>query len=62
MSLNPWEEQILNSIKSQLLTAHTFFHLPWAAWDAPGGVASAKHNNAARNRFERIARSVSEVG
>ena len=29
------QQQILNSIKSQLLTAHTFFHLPWAAWDAP---------------------------
>jgi LCP family protein required for cell wall assembly len=30
------QQQILNSIKSQLLTFHTFFHLPWAAWDAPG--------------------------
>jgi LCP family protein required for cell wall assembly len=30
------QQQILNSIKSQLLTVHTFFHLPWAAWDAPG--------------------------
>jgi LCP family protein required for cell wall assembly len=30
------QQQILNSIKSQLLTAHTFFHLPWVAWDAPG--------------------------
>ena len=30
------QQQILNSIKSQLLTLHTFFHLPWAAWDAPG--------------------------
>ena len=29
------QQQILNSIKSQLLTVHTFFHLPWAAWDAP---------------------------
>lgn len=29
------QQQILNSIKSQLLTAHAFFHLPWAAWDAP---------------------------
>jgi LCP family protein required for cell wall assembly len=29
------QQQILNSIKSQLLTFHTFFHLPWAAWDAP---------------------------
>ena len=32
------QQQILNSIKSQLLTAHTFFHLPWVAWDAPGVV------------------------
>jgi LCP family protein required for cell wall assembly len=30
------QQEILNSIKSQLLTAHTFFHLPWVAWDAPG--------------------------
>ena len=30
------QQQILNSIKSQLLSLHTFFHLPWAAWDAPG--------------------------
>src|SRR5579875_2098006 len=30
------QQRILNSIKSQLLTAHTFFHLPWVAWDAPG--------------------------
>jgi len=29
------QQQILNSIKSQLLTVHTFLHLPWAAWDAP---------------------------
>lgn len=29
------QQQILNSIKSQILTPHTFFHLPWAAWDAP---------------------------
>jgi LCP family protein required for cell wall assembly len=30
------QQAILNSIKSQLLTVHTFLHLPWAAWDAPG--------------------------
>jgi LCP family protein required for cell wall assembly len=30
------QQQILNSIKSQLLSLHTFFHLPWASWDAPG--------------------------
>jgi LCP family protein required for cell wall assembly len=29
------QQQILNSIKSQLFTFHTFLHLPWAAWDAP---------------------------
>lgn len=30
------QQQILNSIRSQLTTFHTFLHLPWAAWDAPG--------------------------
>jgi LCP family protein required for cell wall assembly len=30
------QQRIVNSIKSQLLTVHTFVHLPWAAWDAPG--------------------------
>jgi LCP family protein required for cell wall assembly len=30
------QQEILNSIKSQLITVHTFLHLPWAAWDAPG--------------------------
>jgi LCP family protein required for cell wall assembly len=30
------QQQILNSIKSQLFSFHAFFHLPWAAWDAPG--------------------------
>lgn len=29
------QQQILNSIKSQLLTFHAFLHLPWAASDAP---------------------------
>jgi LCP family protein required for cell wall assembly len=32
------QQQILNSIKSQLLSFHTFLHLPWVAWDAPGVV------------------------
>ena len=32
------QQAILNSIKSQLLTVHTFLHLPWAAWDAPSVV------------------------
>ncbi len=30
------QQQILNGIKSQLFSLHTFFHLPWVAWDAPG--------------------------
>ncbi len=29
------QQQILNGVKSQLFTLHTFFHLPWVAWDAP---------------------------
>jgi LCP family protein required for cell wall assembly len=29
------QQQILNAIKSQLLSAGTFFRLPWASWDAP---------------------------
>jgi LCP family protein required for cell wall assembly len=29
------QQEILNAIKSQLLTVHTFLHLPWVAWDAP---------------------------
>jgi LCP family protein required for cell wall assembly len=29
------QQQILNSVKSQLLSPGTFFRLPWAAWDAP---------------------------
>jgi LCP family protein required for cell wall assembly len=32
------QQEILNAIKSQLLTFHTFLHLPWVAWDAPGVV------------------------
>jgi LCP family protein required for cell wall assembly len=30
------QQQILNGIKSQLFSFHTFFNLPWVAWDAPG--------------------------
>jgi LCP family protein required for cell wall assembly len=30
------QQQILNSIKSQLFSFHALVHLPWAAWDAPG--------------------------
>ncbi|MGH2885960.1 MAG: LCP family protein [Solirubrobacteraceae bacterium] len=33
-----YQQQILNAIKSQLLTAHTFFHLPWASWYAPQAI------------------------
>jgi LCP family protein required for cell wall assembly len=29
------QQQILNSIKSRLLSPSTFFRLPWASWDAP---------------------------
>jgi LCP family protein required for cell wall assembly len=29
------QQQILNAIKSRLLSAPTFFRLPWASWDAP---------------------------
>ncbi len=29
------QQQILNAIKSQLFSPYAFFHLPWAAWDAP---------------------------
>ncbi len=33
-----YQQQILNGIKSQLLTPYTFFHLPWASWYAPQAV------------------------
>jgi LCP family protein required for cell wall assembly len=33
-----YQQQILNAIKSQLLTPSTFFRLPWASWDAPQAV------------------------
>jgi LCP family protein required for cell wall assembly len=29
------QQMILNAVKSQLLSPGTFFHLPWASWDAP---------------------------
>jgi len=29
------QQQILNAIKSKLLSPSSFFHLPWASWDAP---------------------------
>ncbi len=29
------QQEILNAIKSKLLSVSTFFHLPWASWDAP---------------------------
>jgi LCP family protein required for cell wall assembly len=30
-----YQQKILNSIKSQLLSVGTFFRLPWASWNAP---------------------------
>ena len=33
-----YQQQILNGIKSQLLSVHTFLHLPWASWYAPKAV------------------------
>jgi LCP family protein required for cell wall assembly len=30
-----YQQKILNSIKSKLLSPTTFFHLPWASYDAP---------------------------
>jgi LCP family protein required for cell wall assembly len=33
-----YQQQILNAIKSQLLSVHTFVHLPWASWYAPQAV------------------------
>jgi LCP family protein required for cell wall assembly len=33
-----YQQKILNAIKAQLLTPSTFFHLPWASWDAPKAV------------------------
>ena len=33
-----YQQQIINSIKSQLLSVHTFFHLPWASWYAPQAI------------------------
>jgi LCP family protein required for cell wall assembly len=34
------QQQILNAIKGQLISLHTFIHLPWAAWDAPQALRS----------------------
>jgi LCP family protein required for cell wall assembly len=33
-----YQQQIINGIKSQLLSVHTFLHLPWASWYAPQAV------------------------
>jgi len=33
-----YQQQILNGIKSQLLTPYTFIHLPWASWYAPQAI------------------------
>ncbi len=32
------QQEIMNGIKSQLFSLHAFFHLPWAAWDAPRAI------------------------
>jgi LCP family protein required for cell wall assembly len=32
------QQGIMNGIKNQLLSAHAFFNLPWASWDAPKAV------------------------
>jgi LCP family protein required for cell wall assembly len=29
------QQEVLNAIKSKLLSPSSFFHLPWASWDAP---------------------------
>ncbi len=29
------QQQILNAVKAKLLSPSSFFHLPWASWDAP---------------------------
>jgi LCP family protein required for cell wall assembly len=33
-----YQQKILNAIKSRLVSPGIFFHLPWAAWDAPKAV------------------------
>jgi LCP family protein required for cell wall assembly len=33
-----YQQQILNGIKSQLFSVHTFLHLPWASWYAPQAI------------------------
>jgi LCP family protein required for cell wall assembly len=33
-----YQQQILNGIKSQLLSPYAFFHLPWASWYAPQAI------------------------
>ncbi len=33
-----YQQKILNAIKSRLVSPSIFFHLPWAAWDAPKAV------------------------
>src|SRR5207302_7095629 len=34
------QQQILNAIKSQLLSPGTFFRLPWVSWTAPQAIKS----------------------
>lgn len=33
-----YQQQILNGIKSQLVSPYAFFHLPWASWYAPQAI------------------------
>jgi LCP family protein required for cell wall assembly len=33
-----YQQKILNAIKGRLVSPRIFFHLPWAAWDAPKAV------------------------
>jgi LCP family protein required for cell wall assembly len=35
LTRDAYQQQILNAIKSRLLSPSTFFRLPWASWDAP---------------------------
>jgi LCP family protein required for cell wall assembly len=34
------QQVIFNDMKSQLLSVHTFLHLPWVSWDAPQAIRS----------------------
>lgn len=36
ISREKMQQEIMNAMRSQLKSVHTFTHLPWVAWDAPG--------------------------